>query len=97
MIIQKKCVPCSLPKEACHGCSEPCIIFDDGRPYIDIPLDSGLVKISIDEMDVFDIETDDIHYDDEIVYFYPDSDEIRIFASREYEILTIQYDDGEVN
>lgn len=95
MKIVKKCVACDK-KVNCEECRGYCITFDDGEPYITIPLSQELNSITLYnskdvKFEVYSAMSGDIIADNLQTYYDEDFEEFRIFPSSLYERLEILY------
>lgn len=105
MKLEKKCVVCEgfVNKQKCTSCGNYCVKFDDGSPYIDIPIDNGLESVYLTNnlkdviYYVYDADKGRISVNDDFTYYDQDFETFRIFPNTIYDCLVIKYYDGEVN
>lgn len=97
MKIVKKCVSCNN-KENCEECRGYCVTFDDGEPYITVPITEELMSITLYnsqeiKFQVYCTTSGTIIADNLQSYYDEDFEEFRIFPTNLYERLEIIYKD----
>lgn len=103
MEIKKKCVKCQNYKARtkCEKCNEYCIAFDDGSPFIDIPINDSLLNVylSLDFKDVrYNVyQCGKISTNDKFTYYDQDYETIRIFPHESYDFMCVVVNEMEVN